>query len=70
MEFKPRRPYGVAEYLESDRDFVLNNIELCVELLERIEASGKTNVCLTDHLSTWEDGTDECPECGEPLNFD
>jgi hypothetical protein len=41
--FKPRRllneriPDG---YIESDKDFVLNNIELCVVLLESIEFYG------------------------------
>lgn len=30
----PRRPLGVGDYLESDRDFVLNNLEACVAYLE------------------------------------
>lgn len=34
----PRRPLNAAEpngYLESDRDFILNNLDLAVQLLER-----------------------------------
>jgi len=41
-EYHPRRPlqekdsflYKKSEYLESDKDFVLNNLELAVHLLE------------------------------------
>ena len=38
LEVIPRRPYIDSEpngYLESDQDFVLNNIEACVWFLER-----------------------------------
>jgi hypothetical protein len=36
LDIKPiaRRPYGLGDYLESDRDFVNNNFEACVEWLE------------------------------------
>lgn len=34
----PRRDHGIAGYLESDRDFVLNNLEACVAFLEKDHA--------------------------------
>ncbi len=40
IEIKPRRPLDddVPDgYLESDKDFVLNNIEACIAFLERNE---------------------------------
>jgi hypothetical protein len=33
---KPRRPYMNGVYLESDRDYVQNNLTLCVALLDRL----------------------------------
>jgi hypothetical protein len=33
---KPRRPYMNGVYLESDRDYVENNLALCVALLDRL----------------------------------
>ncbi len=43
LRIKPRRIYdpSLIGYLESDRDFVLNNIELAIALLEAIEARAK-----------------------------
>lgn len=35
----PRRHHGVADYLESDRDYVLNNLELCVTLLDTMHSA-------------------------------
>jgi hypothetical protein len=46
MDIIPRRPLDDDNpdgYLESDQDFVLNNIEVAVELLER-ELKGELNV--------------------------
>lgn len=49
LKFNPRRPLGGRilvevkpedDYLESDKDFVANNLELAVELLEEY---GKKN---------------------------
>lgn len=34
---KKRRPYGVADYLESDLDYVRNNIRACVWFLDNRE---------------------------------
>lgn len=34
-EPEPRRLYGVGDYLESDKDYVLNNLEWCVEALDQ-----------------------------------
>ena len=39
-EFKPRRPYWDEEpdgYMESDKDFVMNNLDLCLRFLEKLE---------------------------------
>jgi hypothetical protein len=39
-KFKPRRPLDADKpdgYLESDKDFVLNNFDLAVKLLEEFE---------------------------------
>jgi hypothetical protein len=39
-DFKPRRPYDDDQpdgYMESDRDFVENNFDLCMRLLEKLE---------------------------------
>lgn len=50
-DFKPRRPYDEDEvtileadgYMESDRDFVENNLYLCLRFLEKLEkAHAKT----------------------------
>ncbi|TPL66597.1 hypothetical protein [Mesorhizobium sp. B2-4-1] len=39
---KKRRLYGVGDYLESDRDFVDNNLRACVWFLENRE---RVNIC-------------------------
>jgi hypothetical protein len=46
---KPRRPFEVQVgnikldgYMESDRDYVLNNIDLCVELLDKLSRGEST----------------------------
>lgn len=39
-KFKPRRlydSYNPAGYLESDLDYVMNNLERCVRMLEKLE---------------------------------
>jgi len=33
---KPRRPYMGDVYMESDRDYVLNNLDLCLMLLDQL----------------------------------
>jgi hypothetical protein len=47
--FQPRRPFHIfdddasAGYMESDRDFAENNLELAVALLEVIENESSSN---------------------------
>lgn len=39
-DFKPRRPYDDNEpdgYMESDKDFLDNNLELCLRFLQKLE---------------------------------
>ena len=38
-KFNPRREYseGIPGYLESDRDFMDNNCDLCIQYLEMLE---------------------------------
>lgn len=43
--FIPRRTYfadgRLPDYLESDKDFVLNNLEICVQFLEELENTNR-----------------------------
>ena len=49
-KFNPRRPFPEkwrSEYMEPDRDFVLNNFDLCLEILEGMEEVKNGFCCVT-----------------------
>lgn len=50
MRYKPRRRYGVADYMESDRDYLDNNNYLAVSLLDNYGAIKKGEVLSVKHI--------------------
>ena len=64
MKVKPRRPLNDNDpngYLESDFDFVMNNIELCVSLLTDLQLVEEKELKIKYGES------DPCPDCGAPI---
>ena len=66
MKVKPRRPLNDNDpngYLESDYDFVMNNLELCVSLLSGLQSIEEKEV----KEEKEEVIDDPCPDCGAQI---
>lgn len=50
MRYKPRRLYGLGTYLESDRDYMENNLHLAVSLLDNYGAIKKGEPLSVGHI--------------------